>query len=136
LGELLMRALYFGCRNGDVGHFMWVPGMRRAPHEFALSPYPGLPWDKVDAHFAPRRGPGRYAEEMPQGVAALHHKDGWTALSFWDRSVDSRGNSSSTFIFDAELDFAAALAAAREHFPTVVARYPFEIRPLLDTAAA
>jgi hypothetical protein len=127
-----VRALYFGCPRG-VWHY------REAGHRFVAPSGNPLktwvsqaqqPWGlKVDGGLAPREWDSRRAPEMPQGVAALHHKDGWTALSFWDRSGDSRPASNSTFIFDAALDFDQAVAAARAHFAGLFERFPFEVVP-------
>jgi len=115
-----MRAYYFGC-YGPAGHVWHGQGMR----SLGLSGAEGTPWlaGDVDGGLAPRDG----RDELPQGVAALHHRDGWTALSFWDRTGDSRGNSNSTFVLEAELDFDQALALARELFPELFARFDFEV---------
>lgn len=115
-------ALYFGCARGvwdrDVGHFWYGQNGRR----LGLSSPAGVPWQKVDGALAPRE-PNYPRGEKPEGVAALHHKDGWTALAFWDRTGDSRGNSSSTFFFEGEMSFDVALVVAREKFPALFARF-------------
>jgi hypothetical protein len=80
----------------------------------------GCPWSRLDGGLMP---PG----PQVQGRSALHVKDGWTALSFPDRSIDNRGGSHSTFLFEAELDFDEALRYAKQLFPSVFARYTFEI---------
>ena len=56
----------------------------------------------------------RGAEE--QGEAVLHHKDGWTALSFWDRSVDKRGACNSTYFAQGTFSFDDMVAMAKERF--------------------
>lgn len=66
-------------------------------------------------------------KSLKQGQAVTERRDGWTALSFWDYSVDSRPGSSSTFVFDALLGSEEALAAARENFPAVFERFEFEV---------
>jgi hypothetical protein len=66
-------------------------------------------------------------EREVQGEALLHHAKGWTALAFWDRSVDSRPGSNAVFFADAYRGFDAMLADAREHWPTIFARFGFEI---------
>lgn len=125
-----MRAWYFGCPRGVWGHreaghrFCWPGGSDVLAREGVRNPW-GM---KVDGGLAPRKWDSRRAPECPQGVAALHHKDGWTALSFWDRTGDSRSNSSSTFLFDAVLDFDAARVAAREQFPALFERFDFAVR--------
>jgi len=62
-----------------------------------------------------------------EGVAALHHKDGWTALAFWDRSGDKRFNSNSAFFTQGEYTFEEMLAIAKERFGGVFARIKFQI---------
>lgn len=128
------RVYYFGC-YGAPGHMFWAPGMRRPPR--GERPETIVPWGYgVDGGLAPRKSEGRHAAEHAQGVAALHHKDGWTALSFWDRTGDSRGNSSSTFLAereDATYDDMVTLAC--EAFPQVIARLTFPVVPL-DIAAS
>ncbi len=124
-----MKALYFGCPRGvwgysEAGHrFCWPGGSGVLMREGEKNPW-AL---KVDGGLAPRKWDSCRAPECPQGVAALHHKDGWTALSFWDRTGDSRGNSSSTFLFDAVLDFDSAVTAACDHFPELFNRFDFEV---------
>lgn len=57
-----------------------------------------------------------------------------TALSFWDRTVDRRGNSSSNFFFDSHLNFDDALADAREHWPHIFERFTFEVNQGAEAA--
>jgi hypothetical protein len=123
-----MRVLYFGCHR-ESGHYFWKPGMRDRD---CYPPQP-LPWQHVDMALCP----GVTDPEHPhrnrtrpevQGEAALHHKDGWTALAFWNRSVDTRPASNSAFIAEGEHDFETMMQLARDHFPEVVRRLPFEVR--------
>lgn len=130
-----MMAFYFGCACGidgrrDVGHYLYQPGRdgdlikRGYKSRKALDEL--IPWGATpDATLAPRPS-GRHSE-APQGVAALHHKDGWTALSFWDRSGDSRPNSNSTFMFYDHLTFEEIVKRAKVEFPALFERFPFEI---------
>ncbi len=94
-------------------------------------------WETLDGGFAPRirrgvvmveRSQVSPGEELPEGHAALHHMNGWTVISFWDRSVDDRGASCSSFVVEGELPWAEAWEAAKTTFPTVVARYKFEVQ--------
>lgn len=71
----------------------------------------------------------RKEAKQPQGKALVHHRDGWTALAFWDRTGDSRGNSCSVFVLEGDLDFDQALAAAGKLFPEVFERIDFEVVP-------
>lgn len=136
-----MAAYYFGCTRGVWGDTQAGHGFC-GPHGRSVSGRDveaANPWGMLDGKLAPKdhygevvfgiddRRRAERAAECPQGVAALHHKDGWTALSFWDRTGDSRDNSNSTFLFDAALSFDEAVAATREHFPALFARFTFEV---------
>lgn len=129
-----MKCFYFGC-VGKPGHFFNGPdGQYRHRREFEASPWRDFEIDgKLQPHFSncvrkiyPHR---TYCDctSGPEGVSLLHHKDGWTALSMWDRSVDGRGACNSTFIFEGTFTFDEALALTRLHFPSVVSRFKFEI---------
>ena len=39
------------------------------------------------------------ADNTPTGKISEHHKDGWTVISFWDRSGDKRPGSNTAFLF-------------------------------------
>lgn len=121
-----MTAYYFGCWK-EAGHFFWVPGMRHLPRSVGRW-YPDTPWEnQIDGKLTPgKRGHnGRLISHRPpppQSQAALHHKDGWTALAMHDYSVDSRGASNAAFFFDEILDAGEACAKAAFTFPEVWAR--------------
>ena len=110
------RVLYFGC-IGQPGHFMHVAPGRRDYN--AATPWGSTP----DGTLCPD------GERQVEGIAVLHHKNGWTALSFWDRSVDKRGGCNSNFFADQVLSFDEMVALARERFPQVWSRFPFEVVP-------
>lgn len=119
-GAGVLTVYYFGC-DGRPGHYLFGPGMvslnlRKFEQPWGLS---------IDGNLAPH-GPQR------EGVTRVSHKDGWTALSMWDRSVDTRGMSSSTFLIDAELPYDVAMRIAREAFPRVFARFTFEVEEATD----
>jgi hypothetical protein len=48
-------------------------------------------------------------------------------MSFWDRSVDSRNGSSSTFLAEGRHTFQDMKVIARDHFPQVMARLNFAV---------
>lgn len=73
------------------------------------------PFEAIDGQLTPR-------STTRHGAAAVHHRDGWTALACHDYSVDSRGASNAVFLFDADLSADRALDEARQHFPQVVKR--------------
>jgi hypothetical protein len=123
------QAFYFGT-YGAPGHHLRDEYGRKVrpthPHEGVEAIQWGpLPWKHIDGGLCPR-GPQR------QGEALLHHKDGWTALAFWNRTDDTRAGSNSAFFFEGTLTFEEALAAARERFPRVMRHLPFEVRPVSE----
>jgi hypothetical protein len=110
MSELVM--FYFGPWGG-AGHYFFTESgsstYSRMPKDF--------PWDEYEADGCMQVGcyqkDGKWRSgEQPEGQALLHHKSGWTAISFWDRSVDWRGGSNSTyfargtFTFDQMVDMA------------------------------
>lgn len=62
-----------------------------------------------------------------EGVALIHHKNGWTALSFWDRSVDTRGACNSTYFAEGTFTFEEMVALAKERFRYRWAKMKFEV---------
>lgn len=118
-------AYYFGCVSGAGHYFFDGLGL--------IHRNPGCPWTaaEIDGKLQPgcviQHERWQTPREQPQGAALLHYKDGWTALSFWDRSVDRRLGSNSTFMFRGEHDFDALVKLAQERFPTIWSRYSFPV---------
>lgn len=116
------RVAYFG-RWGAPGHYL------RSPSGATLWDGVGpFRWDELDGAFCvnarrlgARRSPVPEADQE-QSACKLTHRRGWTVLAFWDRTGDARGNSNSAFIAEGALGFEEMLAAAREHFPELLAR--------------
>lgn len=133
-----MRTFYFGCWR-DAGHYLWHRGTDGSPIKMydrgeaerrLLGSYPHsggertpgeIPWGyHLDGGLLNQR-------RTKQGEAVVEQRDGWTALSFWDYSVDSRGGSNSTFVFDELLEPARALELARTLWPPIFERFTFEV---------
>jgi hypothetical protein len=103
------KVFYYGCLRGvdnrtEAGHGMYEPGYcstRRFETPFGHTP---------DGTLCPE---GRQV----QGLARLHQKDGWTAIGFWDRTGDSRGNSNSNFIVRGTYTFDEMCKLAQEQYP-------------------
>jgi hypothetical protein len=114
--------VYFGCWR-ESGHYYWLRGMQKA-RGYGVAAYAELtPWGhSVDGGLFGR------GVQPGQGVASIFHKDGWTALAFEDRSVDSRPGSWSVFCIPEVLMFDEALRIARLAFPQVFERFTFEVR--------
>ena len=120
----MSEVFYFGCVRTS-GHYLWT-------RNFAVAREAGpFKQTHLDTPYCPGMTPtsrGITPADQPEGVARITHENGWTVLSFWDRSVDNRRGSHSTFVMDGTHDFDAAVALAREAFPRVWARYGFEVR--------
>lgn len=120
-GAMTAPIYYFGCGR-DVGHYFYEPGKPSSTSRNIVAVLPES-WQKVyDAGLPPDKRRGQ-----TEGHAKLHHEQGWTALSFWDRSVDSRGNSHSTFFVRANLDFMPMLNLCAVKFPEVFERIKFDV---------
>ena len=121
----MSEAVYFGCL-GHPGHFFYLPWGQGTHHDRII----GLPWaeGEIDGALCPGwKGPYVSGRQI-EGEAKLHHRDGWTALAFWDRSVDSRPGCNSVFFFHAVFSFEQALAEAKKIFPQIFARFTFVVR--------
>lgn len=105
------KAVYFGC-IGRVGHYFTLPNGTSPKYD---KPEDVVPWGYGVEKLTP-------TADKTQGAAAIHHKDGWTALAVHDYTVDSRGNSKSVFCFNADLSADELLFSVVEFFPKIEAR--------------
>lgn len=119
-----MRVLYFGC-VGTPGHYL---------HEgnTILWRNAGTPWEpeQLDMTLCPgvvKTSYGHKCEHQTEGAAAIHHRDGWTAIAFWDRSVDTRKNCNSVFIVEGIHEFDDAKRHAMASYPKIWKRFRFEV---------
>lgn len=110
---------YFGCWNNSVGHYLYDTAGR-----LTRGAGVGITDSVLDTTFAPKGH-----DSQAEGEARLVHFGSVTILAFWDRSVDTRGNSNSAFVLEGVLDFAAACKQAQESFPKIWSRFKFPIRP-------
>jgi hypothetical protein len=116
---------YFGC-IGQPGHYLWENESKKLrygefPDDF---PKAWLSTDKINTERMLVSAPNSYGE---QGVALVQHCEGWTSVSFPDRTVDSRPNCVSVFLERGLLSLEETMNIARLEFPSVVNRYNFEI---------
>jgi hypothetical protein len=63
----------------------------------------------------------------PQGIASVHHKDGWTALAFWDSSVDHRSGCVSVYLAKGDFDFTQIVDMAKMRFAKRWNKMPFDV---------
>lgn len=135
--------------RGDVepGHYLRRPMPVTTSNLPGVSPtlWDGVPWSvtELDSRLAgdpalvERWGDGIdgkgtvphwRSEDQPEGVVRLHHRDGWTAISFWDRTGDRRGSSNSTFIAEGMHDAPQMLTLFAESFPAIWARITAKVQ--------
>jgi hypothetical protein len=111
---------YFGCIR-VAGHYLFDPRTQRSVYDV---PHPWQGEPHIDGGLAPAKRAERYnIVEAPQGQAALHYKRGWTALAFWDRTVDSRGACSSTFLAKGFFDYDELVDLAKAQWPALWERF-------------
>ena len=122
--EVTVDRMYFGCGPSDTGHYFWKPDEVR----YHVSTHTMLmlcPWGyEVDGTLQPAR--------RTEGRCLLHRRGGWTALAWWDCSMDTRPGSCSAFLMRGEHDFDAMVAAFKESFPWAHARMKFALVPEED----
>lgn len=120
-----MDAYYFGCLSPrEKGHFLYDQNGRSRRSEAV-----GLP---IRAEFLD--GSLLFGVPDVPGNAVLFHGRGWTFLSFWDRSGDSRGASNSTFILRGTLSFEDAIEAAKAAFPQRWSLIKFDVTEYKDAS--
>lgn len=110
--------LYFGY-FGVAGHYLYcsVDGKPRRNLDQRLE------WMTMcDGTLLPQDPP------QVEGEATLSFHHGYSVVSFWDRSGDSRGNSNSSFLAKGTHSFEEVLEMAREAFPALFDRFDFEIK--------
>lgn len=137
-----MKAFFFGCWN-TAGHYLFVPGGQSAylagfqeEDRKLVRVFDG----HVDGGLAPRWNGAkesitfeastiwredsirvRRLEEMPQGHYLIHHTNGYTYMSWWDRNQgDTRGACNSTFILEGTHDAVKMFDELCVRFPHVV----------------
>ena len=108
--------LYFGAYE-HVGHYLRGPDGRMFTAE--LSPAPM--WH-IDGNYCPGRIPGtpqwkRRTRPEVEGEARLTHESDMTILGIWDRSVDKRPGSHSTYIALGTHDFETMRRLCAETYP-------------------
>lgn len=104
--------VYFGCL-GQTGHYFHsnIPGSYRS-----LDIPEGFPWGlEVDGGLQPHPG-------YTQGHTALHRKDGWTLIAWWDMTVDRRPASCSAIALEGDRCFEEMVELLRQHYPQVAER--------------
>ncbi len=102
--------LYYGCWD-EPGHFMFTESGYKVSYKEQDR---CTPW-KVDDLDTGAKLQSVHIQQR-EGKALLHHKDGWTVLSFWDRSIDTRFGSHSNYIAKGAFTFEQMVAMANIRF--------------------
>lgn len=117
---MMANVLYFGAWSSDqVGHYLYQPGGDRSSRTERYLPFRAT---ILDAGLLPQSG------EATEGLFRRNVINGWTVLSFWDRSADNRPGSNSSFLIEGDVSAADGLDAARKAFPECFARFEFDLR--------
>ena len=120
---------YFGCWD-TPGHFLYLESGRNCWKSLQIIE---LVFPDIDGGYCVGTDPNRERawqrpEEQPEGIAKITHKEGWTMLSFWDRSVDKRMNCNSNFIQQGDFSFEQMVESAQLKFPKIWERFTFEVK--------
>lgn len=119
---------YFGCWS-KPGHIMvGEGGFPVLTHERRFVPWNGM----IDGILQPgcffEYGAWRSTGTQPEGEALLHQKEGWTAISFWDRTIDIRFGSNSTYLAEGTFTFDEMVQMAKARFTERWNRMAFPVR--------
>ena len=116
-----MTVYFFGC-IGQPGHGLHGKGSEMWPFSECV------PWGfELDSKLCPG-GEVRFQRKQEQGTAAIHHKDGGTALSRWDRSgPDQRMGCNSAVLADGNHTFEQMKFHFKYHWPNEANRQPVEL---------
>lgn len=112
------RPFYFGCVN-IVGHHLWDHKL----NHYSGTECPFKP-EELDIPFCP-------PENTLQGIAKISYAKGWTILSYWDNSIDSRPGSHSTFLASGEYHFNPMWEHMYAVFPSIFNRLKLKITELI-----
>mgnify|MGYP001549230296 CR=1 FL=1 len=111
--------LYYGCLR-RIGHFLNSKQTNIQFHE--------TPWGYSLDEDAVVQKP-----DIADGKLYTAKKDGWTAVGFWDRSVDSRPNSKSIFLVAKDWPTERVMAEAEKQWPEVCGRPRFPVKAAVKT---
>lgn len=116
MNDLRTKVLFYGIWSDD-GHFLHFPGgdavgqrRRELPQELQ---YPD----------------GTFCRPIQaQGICRINFVEGWTILSFWDRSaIDKRPGCNSNFMAFGRHNFEAMKKLIEINYPSIVKRWTFPL---------
>lgn len=123
------RFYYFGPLERP-GHFMH----NEFGHSVLNEEEKSIPWQGFDIDG--KLQPGCYLERgywecrgpQIEGEALIHYKSGWTAISFWDRTIDGRYGCNSTFIAEGIFNFEQMVEMAKTRFAQRWNKMKFQVK--------
>lgn len=119
------KLFFFGCWT-NLGHHLFNTRAISVSADRA-----GLPWAEPDMDQCPgwrKSKDVNFPEDQQiEGRAKLHHKDGWTALAWWDRSVDHRYGSNAGLYAQGTFTADEMIQLGQTYFPHVFVRFTYEI---------
>lgn len=110
---------YCGC-HGDKGHYLWTEDEDESGKFWAMQPW-GV---RVDGELQPFPRGGFIVRN---GATRFTLEHGWSALSWWDNSIDGRPGSHSTFMVKGTWSAKEVLSMAQRRFPWVFSRFKYEV---------
>jgi hypothetical protein len=115
MADLRRPIYYWGCWE-QAGHHLWSRHPGQPPHA-ALPRWLAQPWrTRLDAGLLAAIEPG------PPVQLVYAQLDGWTAIAWWDRTVDDRPGSNSAFLAPELLSEDEILARAQVDWPEIFVR--------------
>lgn len=119
-----IAAYYFGCWQTS-GHYLYHEDLRRIGYTGERS----LPFSMriLDAGLLPE-GAGSQVEGQANYALISTQSETWSIVSFWDRSGDKRLSSNSAFIVKGHFNFSEVIEIAKQRFPRIWERFPFEVK--------
>lgn len=120
------KIYYFGCGLRETGHYLHNIDLITID-EFSLK----LPfkWEKLDCGFCPK---DNEVNNQEQGIIKSTKIDEWLILSFWDRSMDKRFGSHSTFLCKTNEGKKELLSRSKKCYPKIFKRIEFKLRFIKD----
>ena len=128
-----MIAFYFGVWDANrAGHHLRRPDGSVPQFGDRFDREHAFPWGPTpDGTLCPEPiKSGFQSRQHIEGSAMVHHKDGWSALAFWDTSGDSRPASNSVLMVNApDMTFDELCELMEKTFPAIWSR--LKTRPQL-----
>jgi len=126
-----VECFYFGCIGGPGHRFHARRRPTSACEELERAVAAALGRGGIDARLcwnSPKGDRDRYdRRDETEGLAFRTCCGGYTAVAFWDRSVDRRGACNSVFIVRGDLTFKQVMRVARHCWPRVLGRFSFDV---------